>query len=1136
MQSFSSSSHNPGQKPKLLVVDDEPDNLDLLYRTFYREFKVLRASSGYEALSLLENQADVAVIISDQRMPGMSGTVFLRETATRYPNIIRIILTGYTDVEDLVHAINEGQVFKYVTKPWDEGHLRAVVAQALETHRVLVARTAELQHSLQQESLLNTMTHAICSVTGSRSMMQAIADTVSQLMGTDLCVLKPMAAATTLGATAYTASSEAVCTDALSPWEADLAWNVTEVTQLTPASLASQTGWERNIAAFEALDIQSSLLLPMVVQRQLIAVLALHHCGQAYDWHSSQIKLLSNMTNQAALALSQALTYERAQALAHREQLLNTVMQAIRSSLESQKIFAAITRELGQALSADSCVLSLWTAQDTVMQCVGLYTGANNPTSVESNEPGQVLPKSQIPIQRNPVLQEILHTREPLALNDLHYHPAMAMQDTPLRLETRSLLVVPLLIDGQIIGSISLRHIHRPHIWTPDEIALAQAVANQAAIAVHQSRLYQTTRKQAEQLLALDRQKTEFFQNISHEFRTPLTLILGPLEAAVSQVRGLSHEQSSVALRNTQRLLRLVNQLLDLQRLDAGHMQPTFRPVDLATFVGEIIQAFRPYCDRKGLQLETRLEAGPTVYVDSEKFDKILYNLLSNAVKFTPEGGTITVALTPSSTQCELVVQDTGIGIQAEQIPHLFQRFHQSEGSVHRRYEGTGLGLALVKELVSLHQGNIHLDSTYGVGTAVTVTLPTGHSHLPSAQLTQEPARPVLHRAAVELADTWSGAPTGRSPRTETVSKENSAAHILVVDDNIDLRTYIAQTLQDQGYQVQTASGGAVALEAMKQTTPDLLLTDLMMPEMSGIELIEQVRQDDRWQSLPIILLTAKVDDETRIQGVEQGADGYLGKPFNDRELLAEVRNLLALKANERKVVELNQYLTESVLRRFLPAALVTKAAVGELQLDLQPEPRLITVLFSDIVGYTALSNRLGPQRIALLLNQYLTTITDAIFASGGTVDKFMGDGVLALFGAPEELPPVQQAQQALDAVDRMRQALAELNQQWQQQGMEPILVRYGIHQGEAVVGLFGSEVRSDYTAIGPCVNIASRLQEAATPGTVLASWEFARHFSREAIVCTRSVNLRGLTGPMLAYTLRPSQRDYSALSCRHQQ
>lgn len=1111
------------EKPKLLVVDDEPDNLDLLYRTFYRQFKVLRAESGHVALALLEEHPDVAVIISDQRMPGMSGTEFLRQTAVKHPNIMRIILTGYTDVEDLVDAINEGKVFKYVTKPWEADHLKTVVAQALDTHQLLRSRTEELHRVLQQETLLNAITNTIRGAVTAQEMMQTIVATVGNFTGSHLCLLEPFGeAALAVERTLYRIPDAIFHSDVVEPWQSHLVWEVTKITQFSSTGSVAAPP-PSTLDALQRFDIRSTLLVPLISKQQLIAVLALHDCGQPRAWLASEMQLLITMADQAALALSQAITYEQVQALARREQLLNTVTQAIRLSLEPQVIFAAITRELGQVLQVDSCVLSLWTAEDEYMQCVGLYeeqatATANNTAAILAAEG---MPRSRTPISSNPVLQELLGTQQPITIDDLSQHPEMSIQDQPQHAGARSLLVVPLITEGRIIGSISLRHIHHPHSWSRGEVELAQSVAAQAAIAVQQSRLYQKTREQTEQLMALDRQKTEFFQNISHEFRTPLTLTLGPLEAAVNQEQGLSYEQSAVALRNARRLLRLVNQLLDLQRLDAGRMQPTFRPVQPEAFVKDIVTAFQPYCDRKGLSLVTQLSPCPPLFLDLEKFDKVLYNLLSNAVKFTAAGGTITVSLWAEASQCLLSVQDTGIGIREDQLPYLFERFRQADGSTNRRYEGTGLGLALVKELVALHHGQIDVESTYGSGTTFRIALPTGHQHLPAEQIVDQVTKAETSRAAIELSDILTS--EGRQTASASLPESNTDAsvpHILVVDDNGDLRDYISHVLQRQGYQVRTAHHGAAALEMMETYQPNLILTDLMMPGMSGLDLLQKIRQNPRLKSVPVVLLTAKVDDETRIEGVEQGADAYLGKPFNDRELLAEVRNLLALKANERRVEELNQYLTESVLRRFLPASLVSKAASGDLQLALKPEPRLITVLFSDIVGFTPLSDHLGARRLAQLLNEYLGAMTDAIFASGGTVDKFMGDGVLALFGAPEDIPPQEQAKRALAAAYRMHTALAHLNHHWQSQGMPEIAVRYGIHQGDAVVGMFGSEVRADYTAIGPCVNIASRLQEAATPNGVLMSWSLAQHLSLEVDLACSSVMLRGLTVPLKVCSL----------------
>jgi signal transduction histidine kinase/class 3 adenylate cyclase/two-component SAPR family response regulator len=1167
-------------KPTILVVDDEPDNLDLLYRTFYRDYKVLRANSGPAALELLAKQEDVSVIISDQRMPMMSGTEFLSLTATQYPDIIRIILTGYTDVEDLVEAINAGKVFKYVTKPWEAEELKTLVRQALDTHNVLKARTRELTRTLRQESLLNTVTNTIRSALDYRQILQAIVDTVGHMLEVDVCLLRPFQdnqlvneefiyQKAGIGEPGLgTSDNEQETRD----WGLGTRDNELETEPLPQSTIAnpqspiSQTLWETRevqvinqvatdnriqsnspegqsrATAFAEAEIVSSLIVPLICRQELMAVLALHQCKTPRIWEDDEVQLVMMVADQAALALSQAYAYEQVRALAKRESLINTITTAIRSSLDPQEIFAAITQQLGQALQVDGCVLSLWTEEDEFVQRVGLYENfhtilLNENPSKHSRYGKQDLPMSQSSIRENPILQEILRTQEPIAIADMNQcPPEIRGFDLPLRLPARSLLVVPLLADGKIIGSITLRENTRARQWLASEIDLAKAVASQAAIAVQQSHLYQKTREQAERLLELDRQKTEFFQNISHEFRTPITLIQGPLEAAVASKEGLSYSQSAIALRNSRRLLRLVNQLLDLQRLDAGRMQPGFRPCNLADFVNQIIESFRPYCEKKGLQLLSNLEDCPIIYLDIEKFDKVVYNLLSNAMKFTPNGGTIAVTVRSQGNRCLLQVQDTGIGILKEQIPHLFERFRQAEGSENRSYEGSGLGLALVKELVEIHGGEVTVQSVYGEGTTFTISLIPGSTHLNGDQVLETPCELNMNRASVELADlelveeeteNW-GQGTFEEEKVNVNSSNTPTASILVVDDNADLRVYVSGILRANGYQVRTARNGLEGLRIAREFIPHLIVSDLMMPVISGLEMIREIRNEDKLKGIPIILLTAKVDEETRIEGTERGADAYLAKPFNDRELLAEVRNLLALKENERRVVELNTYLTESVLKRFLPTVLVQKAAVGDLVLDLRPEPRLITVLFSDIVGFTQLSNTLRSRRVAELLNEYLEEMTRAVFNNGGTVDKFMGDAILALFGAPEELTPNEQVRRSINTARAMLRSLSQLNKRWKEQGVfesdgrTGVQFRCGIHQGTAVVGMFGSSERADYTAIGPSVNIAARLQQAALPGTILVSAAVADYLQDEEITKCSPLELKGVDETVLTFSVTP--------------
>lgn len=1167
-------------KPKILVVDDEPDNLDLLYRTFYREYKVLRAESGPAALEILAHEKDIAVIISDQRMPMMSGTEFLSLTATQYPDIIRIILTGYTDVDDLVEAINSGKVFKYVTKPWESEHLQGVVRQALDTHNVLKTRTQELCRTLRQESLLNTVTNTIRSRTDYRQILQTIVNTVGHMLEADICILRPFqdnqmadesfvyqkkgnAPGDLPSTEGYTVSELEHSASSTTSGLIETIWETYDVIVFddvnTDSRIQGDTPEQKAVAsAYQSADIRSSLIVPLICQQELIAVLALHQCGQIRRWQDDEVQLVFMVADQAALALAQARAYERSLSMAKREALINTITTAIRSSLEPQAIFAAITQQLGQALDVDGCALSLWTECDEFVQCVGLYdkglqssfASVEASFSIQNNgrgtmgsdaqlTPGDLasrglknsnipqLPQSLVPIAGNPVLQHLIVTQQPVVIDDLETQPEMKGFDLPLRSAARALMVVPLVSEGKIIGSITLREAIQPRYWQQVEVDLAQAVAAQAAIAVEHARLYQKTLQQAERLQELDRQKTEFFQNISHEFRTPLTLMMGPLESVVGQREDLPYEQATIALRNCRRLLRLVNQLLDLQRLDAGRMQASFRPCDLVNMVSQIVESFRPYCEKKGLRLVTELNTCQKLYLDPERFDKVLYNLLSNAMKFTEAGGSIAVKVEPAGDHIRIQVKDTGIGIRTEQIPHLFERFRQAEGSVNRSYEGSGLGLALVKELVELHGGQISVESIYQAGSTFTVWLPTGTAHLPLEQVLEVPTQIQSGRAAVELADLEMvemdevpeevGVSNGEYKGNSTVSRT-----ILVVDDNSDLRGYVTRVLKASGFEVLAARDGAEGFGVASERHPDLIVTDLMMPVVSGLDMIRMIREQADIKGTPIILLTAKVDEDTRIEGTELGADIYLAKPFNDRELLAAVRNLMALKENERKLGELNSYLTESVLKRFLPPSLVQKAAKGNLALDLRPEPKLVTVLFSDIVGFTQLSNTLRSRRVAELLNEYFEYMTRAVFNNGGTVDKFMGDAVLALFGTPEELTPNDQVRRAIAAARQMRQYLDELNGRWQEQGIPKVQFRCGIHQGTAVVGMFGSSERADYTAIGPTVNIASRLQQVAQADSILVSAAVADYLDESEITKGSPLQLKGVDETVLTFIVDP--------------
>ncbi|MBX2864285.1 MAG: response regulator, partial [Leptolyngbyaceae cyanobacterium MAG.088] len=328
----SSISHRQAHtgKPKILVVDDEPDNLDLFYRTFYRDFQVLRADSGQAALASLAQNPDTAAIISDQRMPYMSGTELLLKVAQHYPNTIRIMLTGYTDVADLVEAINTGKVFKYITKPWDEQELRSIVQQAIETHLVLTTRTQEFDRILEQETLLNESTKTIREAATSDEMLQVITNILGEAFEADYCVLRPLHNASGQRQHFWTYQAElAAIVDGQILTETAIDIDTLQV--MTAPDLPKNN-------AYRILAPYSSLLIPLTSKHEPLAILALHHCQATKTWQPEELKTLRNVVDQAAIALDQTWTYERVQALAQREVLINTITHAIHSSLDPKHI------------------------------------------------------------------------------------------------------------------------------------------------------------------------------------------------------------------------------------------------------------------------------------------------------------------------------------------------------------------------------------------------------------------------------------------------------------------------------------------------------------------------------------------------------------------------------------------------------------------------------------------------------------------------------------------------------------------------------------------------------------------------------------------------------------------------------
>jgi signal transduction histidine kinase len=431
-------------------------------------------------------------------------------------------------------------------------------------------------------------------------------------------------------------------------------------------------------------------------------------------------------------------------------------------------------------------------------------------------------------------------------------------------------------------------------------------LGDQVDAILQNARAYENERRRAEELDKLNRAKTAFFSNVSHEFRTPLTLLLGPLDEALaaSELPGPARDALRVAQRNGYRLLRLVNTLLDFSRIEAGRADALYEETDLGPLTADLASNFRSACERAGLALDIDCAPGSFAHVDRQMWEKIVLNLVSNAFKVTLSGG-IGVSLARRGQTVVLQVSDTGTGISPEDLPRVFERFYRAADSRGRSFEGTGIGLALVKELVDMHGGEIAVESTPDAGTTFTVTLPAGSAHLPADRIAAAhdgPDRPGLARAHVEEALQW--LPSLDGPTGETMRAEDGAERerplVLLADDNADMRHYVERLLR-QRFEVLAVADGDAALEALAAHAPDLALLDVMMPRRDGFEVLAHIRAQEALRTLPVILLSARAGEEVRVEGIAAGADDYLIKPFDARELVARVEGAIRLSRERRR-------------------------------------------------------------------------------------------------------------------------------------------------------------------------------------------------------------------------------------------
>jgi PAS domain S-box-containing protein len=587
-------------------------------------------------------------------------------------------------------------------------------------------------------------------------------------------------------------------------------------------------------------------------------------------------------------------------------------------------VCAAIARSLGENQKDLPFTLTYLFSEDgdsAYLACTsGILAGHSAaPQKIRLDAAHQPWPIDELLIQKSPVTIENLAER-------FDSIPTGYWDRPPLRA-----VLVPITSQGQDVPAGVLVAALNPYRQMDASYSgFIDLVAGQIAASIANARAYDEERKRAEALAEIDRAKTTFFSNVSHEFRTPLTLMLGPVQDLLSRsqthLTPTAKEQLELANRNGARLLRLVNTLLDFSRIEAGRVHAVYQATDLATFTAELASVFRSATERGGLKLVVDcLPLHELAYVDRDMWEKIVLNLLSNAFKFTFEGE-ITVSLEQVGNSAELRVRDTGVGIPAAEIPKLFDRFHRVPNARSRTHEGSGIGLALVYELVKLHSGSMQVESVEGKGSVFIVSIPLGQDHLATAQVggdrplssTATGAAPFVQEAlrwlpdaeqAVTPPDVFADYELMAVPGPPVSAGEASDhSRVLIADDNADMRLYLSRLLSER-FEVTAVANGRAAFEATQQQLPDLILSDVMMPELDGFGLLRELRARPETKTIPIILLSARAGEESRVEGLDAGADDYLVKPFSARELIARVQTHLQLARVRR---EADQAIRES--------------------------------------------------------------------------------------------------------------------------------------------------------------------------------------------------------------------------------
>ncbi len=826
-------------------------------------------------------------------------------------------------------------------------------------------------------------------------------------------------------------------------------------------------------------NIRSTISLPLFYQRDLIASLTMHRCQEATSWQSQEIKLAQTMATQAALAISQVRAYERSQALARRETTINRITAAIRSSLEPQTMFMAIAKELGEALQVDGCSLSLWTKHDRFVKCVGLYNPQETETINTNPQAWRKATTSTVPIAENPILQALLFTKKTVSSADLEQQWYLARYELPWHRQARALLIVPLITEGEIIGSITLRQSHNSRSWQTEEIELAEIVAAQAALAISQVLAYTkvTTINRISATIHSSSEPQTMFKTIVRELGQALEVDACILSLWTKQDKFMK----CVGLYNPQE-----TEQIDRDGSTESLSTTSVVPIAENPLLQKLLSTKKPVLSEDLEQQQELARAELPWYGNARAL--LLVPLIAEGEII----GSITLRQTDLSRSwqvadielAEIVASQAALAI-AKMLAYIkVTTLNRITATIRSSLEPQTMFTAIAQEL----------------GIALKVD-----ACIVSLWTKQDKFMKCV----------------GLYNRQETVAQiknrrdwDKSTASQVPIGDNPLLRQLLSTKKPVLSEDLEQQQEIARAELPWRSKARALLLVPLIVEgEIIGSITLRQSDTSRSWNTTEIDLAEA-VASQAAIALTQ-------AKLYETTRRQAQL-----LQIKEQKVRDLNNYLTESILKRFLPEAIVNKAATGKLALDLNPELRRITVLFCDLVSFTKLSRQLGSRLLAEILDEYLEVMSKAVFERGGTVDKFIGDAVMAMFGAPEILTRHEQAQRAIATARTMHLYLEQLNQRWKNKNLQvpPLQMRCGIHQGRAVVGMFGGSHRKDYTAIGQVVNIAARLQGAAQPNSILISKTVASCLPKTEIPPVQYLQLKGLEQAFPTFTLNIKQ------------